>query len=100
MADDESKTEASPAAMLTLEELQHWTWIMGRAQQLMLEHVAAGMSGAEAFAASAKPAIAWPGMELFADPAKLAKAQSDLWTEGLGIWQRALGAYGGRAELD
>ena len=30
-------------------------------------------------------------MNMFADPAKIAQAQIDLWTEGLAIWQRALG---------
>ena len=36
-------------------------------------------------------ASAWPGMNLFGDPAKLMEAQAQLWTEGLDIWQRALG---------
>jgi polyhydroxyalkanoate synthase subunit PhaC len=27
-------------AVPTLEELQHWTWVMGRAQQMMMEHLA------------------------------------------------------------
>ena len=26
------------AAAPTLEDMQHWTWVMGRAQQMMLEH--------------------------------------------------------------
>jgi polyhydroxyalkanoate synthase len=90
MADQDTK----PApAMPTLEDLQHWTFVMGRAQQLMMEHLADQMKTAAAAPAPdpAKVAASWPGMGLFADPAQVAKAQVDLWTEGLGIWQRALG---------
>jgi hypothetical protein len=35
----------------SLEELQHWTSVMGRAQQLMLEHVADQMNKDKRFAA-------------------------------------------------
>ena len=31
---------APPFPTPSLEDLQHWTWVMGRAQQLMLEHMA------------------------------------------------------------
>ena len=76
----------------SLEELQHWTWVMGRAQQMMMEHLAEqwGDAAAQAMADPAKFASSWPAMNWFADPAKVAKAQVDLWTEGLSIWQRAL----------
>jgi polyhydroxyalkanoate synthase len=80
----------SPAPPLPgLEEMQHWTWVMGRAQQMMLEHVAKAMG--EAPAPDPKAAAQLPWMNLFGDPAKLAEAQIGLWTEGLNIWQRALG---------
>ena len=87
MADETDKAPA--AAFPTLEEMQHWTWVMGRAQQLMLEHVAVRMS--EAAANPQALAASWPGMTMFGDPAAVAKAQVDLWTESLSIWQRALG---------
>jgi polyhydroxyalkanoate synthase len=78
-------------ALPTLEEMQHWTFVMGRAQQLMLEHVADQMKeGAPAFDLS-KSAARWPGMEMWADPGEVAKMQTELWTEGLNIWQRVLG---------
>ncbi len=100
MADKESDTPIeAPAAPLTLEDLQHWTFVVGRAQQMMLEYVAKQMTGAEPVA-TPLPAFTWPGMDMFGDPAKLAKAQSDLWTEGLSIWQRALGSYTERTELE
>jgi len=84
---------ATPFPTPSLEDLQHWTWVMGRAQQMMMEHVAAQMGAAAETAAKAadKPAVAWPGMNMFGDPAKLMEAQARMWSEGLGIWQRALG---------
>src|SRR5688572_20269294 len=99
MAEQKTREERSdsaagmPAAPVpTLEELQHWTWVMGRAQQMMMEHLAGQWGEAASQAADpAKFAQGWPAMNWFADPAKVAKAQADLWTEGLAIWQRALG---------
>ena len=102
MAEQDTK-QAGPDAgagmtppMPTLEELQHWTSVMGRAQQLMLEHVAEQMKEGVSATMPAmfdpsRPAVRWPGMELWTDPARLAQMQTELWTEGLAIWQRALG---------
>jgi len=86
----------------TLEDMQHWTFVMGRAQQMMMEHLAAQMGEAAKAAPSpeqAQQAFAqWPGMQLFGDPAKLMETQSQMWAQGLDIWQRALGqATGGAA---
>ncbi|HEV2748550.1 MAG TPA: alpha/beta fold hydrolase, partial [Allosphingosinicella sp.] len=101
MAEQDTATAAPP--LPSLEEMQHWTWVMGRAQQLMMEHVARQMGelGAKAADAAAHPpAVQWPTTSWFADPAKLAQAQVELWTEGLSIWQRALGLGGeGKSEL-
>lgn len=58
----------------SLEDMQHWTWVMGRAQQVMLE------SGLGAGA----PVI--PG---FNDPATLARI-GDFWSDSLKLWQRFL----------
>ena len=92
----DSKTGvAAEPPLPSLEELQHWTSVMGRAQQLMLEHVAEqmsqGVSASSAMFDPSRAAVRWPGMEMWADPARLAQMQTELWTEGLGIWQRALG---------
>ncbi|HEX8642540.1 MAG TPA: class I poly(R)-hydroxyalkanoic acid synthase, partial [Allosphingosinicella sp.] len=101
MAVDDSATKpgAAPAMppLPTLEEMQHWTFIMGRAQQMMMEHLAAQASEAGSKLSAAPPFAAtpaagplpWAGM--LPDPAKIAQAQVDMWTEGLAIWQRALG---------
>src|SRR5918998_1792096 len=94
-----SDTVATPP-IPSLEDMQHWTWVMGRAQQLMMEHVAKQMVDAQArgvAAATAEPKLplgVLPGTPGFADPAKIAKAQVDLWTEGLNVWQRVLGGEG------
>ncbi|HEY0013952.1 MAG TPA: class I poly(R)-hydroxyalkanoic acid synthase, partial [Allosphingosinicella sp.] len=93
---DRTDTPAAPTMppMPTLEEMQHWTHVMGRAQQMMMEHLAsqAGES-ANALTAAQPPKfdapLPWAG--LFPDPAKIAEAQVSMWTEGLAIWQRALG---------
>src|SRR5688500_18830368 len=102
MAEQETKSGqaataggAAEAPVPSLEELQHWTWVMGRAQQMMMEHLAEQWGEAASQAADpAKFATSWPAMSWFADPAKIAKAQVDLWSEGLQIWQRALGGGG------
>ena len=88
MADQDTRAPEAPP-LPTLEEMQQWTWVMGRAQQMMLEHVAKAMG--EASAAEPKaPQLPW--MNMFADPAKIAEQQAEMWTQGLAIWQRALGA--------
>ena len=109
MAETEDTTDAPPSPFPTpsLEDLQHWTWVMGRAQQMMMEHLAQQLGEATEKAAeaagpdhAAEIAQSWPGMSLFADPAKLMEQQAQLWTEGLGIWQRALARAAGGAEAE
>ena len=107
MADNDTKDADAPAAAPpfptpSLEDLQHWTWVMGRAQQMMMEHLAQQMGEAAEKAAHAaaperadKAAAMWPGMSLFGDPAKLMEAQARMWSDGLDIWQRALGGAAG-----
>ncbi|WP_157094119.1 PHA/PHB synthase family protein [Sphingomonas mali] len=58
----------------SLADMQHWTWVMGRAQQMMLE---AGLG-------AGVPVI--PG---FNDPATLARV-GDFWSDSLKLWQRFL----------
>ena len=77
MADDKGSSSLLP----TLEELQHWTAILGRAQQLMLEHAAQ----------AATPSSS--GIE------DLAQAQADIWTRSFEFWQNAVSGYGSEAAL-
>ncbi len=110
MAEQDSTDKPAEAPTFptpSLEDIQQWTWVMGRAQQMMMEHLAAQMGEAtEKAAAAADPArasqaaTAWPGMNLFGDPTKLMEAQAQLWTEGLNIWQRALAGAAGAGGQD
>ncbi len=95
MADPDTKAPEAPP-LPTLEEMQQWTWVMGRAQQMMLEHVAKAMGEAQAAEPKA-PSLPW--LNLFADPAKIAEQQAELWTQGLALWQRALGGEAAPSEL-
>src|SRR3954471_2959377 len=93
MAEHETgaKPEANVPPLPTLEEMQHWTWVMGRAQQMMMEHVAKSVGEMPKVEASAFSAAGqWPMMNMFPDAAKLARQQMEMWSEGLAIWQRAL----------
>jgi polyhydroxyalkanoate synthase len=71
MADD-TKTAPEPAAP-SLDEMQHWTWVMGRAQQMMMER---GMA--------AVPTV--PGVN---DPATLERVR-DFWTDSMTMWTKFL----------
>ena len=71
---------AKPSPDATLSELQHWTWLMGRAQQMMMEQGLDALQG---------PAEGFAGIPGFTDPATLARAQ-DFWAESLSVWQRFL----------
>ena len=54
-----------PTTLSDLADLQHWTWLMGRAQQLMLE----------------------AGVPL-APPESVAEQARDFWSDYLALWQR------------
>ena len=58
---------------------------------------AGGGAGAASRRRWRQAASQWPGANMFGDPAKLMQAQAQLWTEGLAIWQRALGDAAGGA---
>jgi len=75
MADDTATTPS-------LEDLQHWTWVMGRAQQMIAE---AGLAAAGQLPGTA----GWPVIPGFTDPATLARAQ-DFWADSLKLWSRFL----------
>jgi polyhydroxyalkanoate synthase len=100
MADQDTQKLTTPS-LPSLQDLQHWTWVMGRAQQMMMEHVArqAGEAAKTAPASPAQVAAQWPGMNMLPDPGKIAQAQVDMWTQGLSIWQRALSGQSHKTEL-
>ena len=63
----------------SLEDMQHWTWVMGRAQQMMLE---AGLQTMQE--TPAMPII--PG---FTDQRTIDRAR-DFWTDSMKLWQHFL----------
>ncbi|MCH4891814.1 MULTISPECIES: PHA/PHB synthase family protein [unclassified Sphingomonas] len=70
MADNEPKTST------TLEDLQHWTYVLGRAQQMMLEHGHYTMSTTP--------------LSAMTDPTAFARASADFWADSMRLWQRFL----------
>jgi polyhydroxyalkanoate synthase len=74
----------------SLEDMQHWTGVIGRAQQLLLEHATEAVlkAGEETTKPEALSAVMTPMM--FGDPMKMVKAQTDFWNDGLVMWQRFL----------
>jgi polyhydroxyalkanoate synthase len=86
--------------MPSLEDMQHWTGVIGRAQQMMLEHAAAqmkkaGEAGEEKIAKVATMpedfAQMMPSFPAAAfDPQKFAEAQTDFWDDSIKLWTRFL----------
>ena len=83
--DTQPKSAAAPMGagfgMPSLEDMQHWTLILGRLQQIALEHGLAAMKPVES---NAMPAI--PGVT---DAATVARAQ-DFWRDSIALWQHLL----------
>ena len=80
--DTAGETGTATPPIPTLEDWQHWTSVMGRAQQMLLERWAEGLSTAE----PARPATALP------DPMALLSAGAEAWSKGLAAWGQMLGA--------
>ncbi len=78
-------TTDGAAGAPTLEDFQHWTGLIGRAQQLMLE--AMSETDGAAWASGAGGAGDLPGL---ADAAGLARMQAGFWQEGMTMWQRMI----------
>jgi polyhydroxyalkanoate synthase len=76
----------------SLADIQHWTGVIGQAQQMLMEHIAQAPEGL------ALPPVPSP---LFADPEKLADQQSELIKASLGLFSELLeGNPGAEAARD
>ncbi|MCW3837165.1 PHA/PHB synthase family protein [Sphingomonas canadensis] len=75
-----AETAPNPPHMPSLEDIQHWTWVFGRAQQILLEH---GMDLAE-------HAPAAPPLGAAIDPTAAVRAGAELWADTMALWQRFL----------
>ncbi|RTL21798.1 MAG: class I poly(R)-hydroxyalkanoic acid synthase, partial [Sphingomonadaceae bacterium] len=85
MADPKTDSSDAPraahgtGAAPDLADLQHWTWVMGRAQQMMMEQ------GIGVFTAGA----AAPGGPVSGEgQSRLAQQVQDYWADNLALWQR------------
>ena len=89
MNDAETGKADAPAALPTLEDMQHWTWVIGRAQQLMMEAGARLMAeGKPASPTLPSTETLQPWASAFADPGRFALAQASLWSDTMGLWHR------------
>ena len=77
-------TETTTPPFPSLEDWQHWTWVMGRAQQMLMEAWADSLKKDEPF-----PGL--PGTNA-ADPMAWMTAGAEAWSKGLEAWGRMLGA--------
>ncbi len=91
MADETNTTDG---AMPTLEDWQHWTLVMGRAQQMLMEFWAESLKKEQTIpnfgAAWSPPAFGFtdPGTS---DPMALMSAGAQAWAKGLETWGKMLG---------
>src|SRR5919112_5669354 len=87
---EEAKTGS---AMPTLEDWQHWTLVMGRAQQMLMEFWAEQMKQGQKFPDWSAPAFGFGGQSSSAasDPMALMSAGAQAWAKGLESWGKLLG---------
>lgn len=88
MADDRKpEAPAETPAIPSLADLQHWTSVVGRAQQLMMEHASEALFDA-AKVAPAAAAAQVPSIPAFST--SFAERQAAFWADGMKLWQRML----------
>jgi len=88
MADD---TKTSDMGVPTLEDWQHWTLVMGRAQQMLMEFWAESMKKDQPFPTWSPPAFGFGGESGSSDPMALMTAGAQAWAKGLETWGKMLG---------
>jgi polyhydroxyalkanoate synthase len=79
----------------TLEDWQHWTLVMGRAQQMLMEYWAEQMKTGQAIPWS-PPAFEFGGQPNPTDPMALMTAGAQAWAKGLESWGKMFGGVAGR----
>ena len=82
---DQTDSTTAPPAVPGLEDWQHWTLVMGRAQQMMMDAWAEGSAKEE----SAKPAAA----ASLPDPMPWLSAGAEAWSKGLEAWGHLLTGF-------
>jgi polyhydroxyalkanoate synthase len=87
MADDTKPASAMP----TLEDWQHWTLVMGRVQQMLMEFWAESLKKDQPFPAWSPSAFGFSGGSSAGDPMALMTAGAQAWAKGLETWGKMLG---------
>jgi polyhydroxyalkanoate synthase len=87
MPEDTKRASAIP----TLEDWQHWTLVMGRAQQMLMEFWAEQMKGGQAMPSWSPSAFGFGEASGAADPMALMTAGAQAWAKGLEAWGKMLG---------
>lgn len=85
---DETKSASS---IPTLEDWQHWTLVMGRAQQMMMEFWSDGLKKDQPFPVWSSSAFGFDEAQPATDPMALMSAGAQAWAKGLETWGKMLG---------
>jgi polyhydroxyalkanoate synthase len=91
MAEDTETGGTNPS----LEDWQHWTLVMGRAQQMLMEYWAESLRKDQPFPGWSAPAFDFGQTGGASDPMALMSAGAQAWAKGLESWGRMLGMSGG-----
>jgi polyhydroxyalkanoate synthase len=100
-------SDKTESAKPSLEDWQHWTWVMGRAQQMLMESWAEGLKSAQPAAAAPvappwgafPPAFGFGASTMPADPMAMMSAGAEAWAKGLEAWGKMAGLdTGSKAE--
>src|SRR5207237_76662 len=75
----------------TLEDWQHWTLVMGRAQQMLMEFWAESLKKDQPFPSWSPPAFGFGEAQGASDPMALMSAGAQAWAKGLESWGKMLG---------
>ncbi len=89
--------ESDQSAIPTLEDWQHWTWVMGRAQQMLMEAWAESLKTSQPWPTSPPawgafpPAFASGDAAPSLDPVSIMTTGAEAWAKGLEAWGRVVG---------
>jgi poly[(R)-3-hydroxyalkanoate] polymerase subunit PhaC len=83
--------EDSETRIPTLEDWQHWTLVMGRAQQMLMEFWAEQMKTGQPMPTWTQPALGFAGQVGAIDPMTLMSTGARAWARGLATWGKMLG---------
>jgi len=97
MAEDST---AGGGAIPTLDDWQHWTLVMGRAQQMLMEFWAESLKKDQPFPGWSPPAFGFGEQAGSADPMALMSAGAQAWAKGLEAWGKMLGGVAAAPAAD